>query len=241
MEPGVTLSQQSEQEEMDMADEIWRLQEQLRDTRRQLLDVKSTLPQDQSDESANLCTGKATAAWSVSSPNTITLTDDDTGNTVTCEILSPSTVTPANVAINANDDLAYWPDPTDNTHGYLMPTQSGGGGAQVSWGKATAAWSSSTPNQIVLQPWSAQSGGSATGAANVTCTILSPSTNSPASVNIANGDILAYLPLTTTTGILLPVPSATPAPTAQYQVLQCTSYTNSTTYVVGFDWVRAHA
>jgi hypothetical protein len=32
-----------------------------------------------------------------------------------------------------------------------------------------------------------------------------------------------------------------PIPTAQYQVLQCTSYTDSTTYTVAFDWVRAHS
>ena len=32
-----------------------------------------------------------------------------------------------------------------------------------------------------------------------------------------------------------------PAPTALYQVLQCTAYTNATTYTLGFDWVRAHS
>lgn len=31
-----------------------------------------------------------------------------------------------------------------------------------------------------------------------------------------------------------------PAPTALYQVLQCTQFTNADTYTIAFDWVRAH-
>lgn len=130
--------------------------------------------------------------------------------------------------------------PTGNRH--VTPHR----GQPILFGFATAAWTSG--NTVTLTPCVSISDGTPTGADDITCYINTPTDASPEGVEIDEDDILAYVQISSTHGLLVNVKqgdgndggggTTLPAPSALYEVLQITSFTSSTVYTMDWDYVR---
>jgi len=80
------------------------------------------------------------------------------------------------------------------------------GGTALSWGKATAAWSSGSSNTLTLDPCTAPPDGTdIAGADNVTGYVVTPTDGDPAHVVIAKDDIVGYLPFGDNKGLVITV------------------------------------
>jgi len=75
----------------------------------------------------------------------------------------------------------------------------------VAWGKATAAWSSGTPNVLTLNPCDPD-GGNVDAGTTITCYLLTPTGSAPAFCLVAEDDVVAYVPFGEDQGVAVNAP-----------------------------------
>ena len=113
----------------------------------------------------------------------------------------------------------------------------------LKFGRAVEDWGGN--NYIGVVPTDIN--GDDTGEPEINIDLTSPNNGTaPTGATIAEGDIIAYIEypeeVNEISGIAVAAKigssNTVPNPTAKYQVLSCTAYTNSTTFTIDFDWVR---
>lgn len=184
---------------------------------------------------------KLNAAWTPGS-NTVTAhpcaddlgTGEDTDKALTLYCTQPKDGTPDSVNL-ADDDVVAYLRFYDKDHSeYRGVIIALGGAAGICWGKATGAWASG--NTATLDPCT--SAGVDNGLANVTGYLISPTGDTPAArgleYDIAEDDVLAYIPYGTSKGVIVNAHLRLLAGVAQYRVLSW----DGSKWIS--DWVRAH-